>query len=242
MMDLNLGDRLPFVEEILGDSHSFVKLDHWVGTELDIVNAARVSFHMESYLEEGGGLAPRDTGLINYLLREKHGTPFEQGFMSAWHIRLPIFVMREWVRHRIGYSVNEESGRYTEMRPDFYLPMEARKQTGKPGAYKFELAPDLDGHLQDEVFWSATQGIEAYKRMLELGIAKEQARIILPLNLYTEMRWTANSRSLMNFLALRNSPHAMKEIRLYAEAIEGIFSQHMPTVYQAFVDNERVAP
>ena len=159
---------------------------------------------------------------------------------------MPIFVMREWVRHRIGFSVNEESGRYVQMRPDFYIPRleDVRGQVGKPGNYTFErvsmeTASEFCELLDDH---SAL----CYERYLytieELGVAKELARLFLPLNLYTEIRWTANARSLMNFLSLRNSPDAMREIRAYAYEMEGLFATAMPNVHQYFVEAGRVAP
>ena len=151
--------------------------------------------------------------------------------------------MREWVRHRVGFSVNEESGRYVELRPDFYIHDVGRTQTGKPGAYKFEETSEkVTAFMKDWVQYQSEEAYACYKELMEIGIAKEQARIVLPLNLYTEIRWTCNARSLMNFLALRNSEHAMYEIREYASVIESIFAQHMPTVHKAFVENERIAP
>lgn len=261
--------------DVFSDNKSFIRLVDWVGDELAIVNAARVSFHNEStWIEtsgeshfssdnpndakiwEGSGekvLNSRDKGLLNFLLKNRHGSPFEHGFMAQFHIRLPIFVMREWVRHRIGHSINEESGRYVELRPDFYIPQKLRQQTGKPGNYTFtdwvpsapedEFAKfDLEKFLIEAIEESSVQAFDTYKYLLNKGVAKEQARIVLPLNLYTEIRWTCNARSLMNFLSLRNSPDAMYEIRRYAEEIEKIFAQHMPNVHSSFVNNNRIAP
>lgn len=243
----------------LNDEHSFLRLTDVGGDELTIVNAARVSLHNESGMEEFKDpceceypcscsqrrydLYEKDKGLINFLLKNKHGSPFEHNWFS-FHIRLPIFVMREWVRHRVGFSINEESGRYVEMRPDFFIPDHIRVQQGKPGAYTFEVCDDT--YLQDKFTNSLAQqsnrAYELYKWALDEGIAKEQARLFLPLNLYTECRWTCNARSLMNFLALRNDKNAMKEIREYAIALEEIFEEQMPNVHKSFVDNGRVAP
>lgn len=217
--------------------HGFIRLVDWMGTEVDIVNAARVSFHKE--IED---LDDSDKGLLRFLLSHRHGTPFEQGFQSIWHIRLPIFVMREWMRHRIGHSINEESGRYVELRPDFYVPDYIRQQTGKPGGYTFEPLEREKAHAQ---FIIEEANEEAYKRYVELldrGVAKEQARIVLPVSIYTEMRWTANARSLMHFLSLRNAPDAMYEIREYASAIEKLFAEHMPIIHSEFIANDRIAP
>jgi thymidylate synthase (FAD) len=241
--------------DVLNDGLSFIRLVETGGDELTIVNAARVSLHNESeytwdiedtdWDQQGSGpyLTKADKGLINFLLKNKHGSPFEHNWFS-FHIRLPIFVMREWVRHRIGFSINEESGRYVEMRPDFFIPDHIRTQQGKPGAYTFEISEDT--FLRDEFITRLAKASEhaysEYKWALDIGIAKEQARLFLPLNLYTECRWTANARSLLNFLALRNSPHAMKEIRDYASVLENIFAEQMPNVYKSFIDNGRVAP
>lgn len=243
--------------DVFNDGKSFVKLIDWVGDELSIVNAARVSFHNESqwewdisntdYDQPGTGpyLSKKDKGLIKFLLKNKHGSPFEQGFMAQFHIRLPIFVMREWVRHRVGFSINEESGRYVEMRGDFYLPQKARIQHGKPGAYTFEELDEekeLSVLMSGLIFSNSEDCFHLYKQMVDNGIAKEQARLVLPLNLYTEIRWTCNARSLMNFLALRNAPDSMFEIREYARVLEEIFSEKMPNVYKSFVNNGRIAP
>lgn len=221
------------------EPHGFVRLVDWMGSELAIVNAARVSFHKES-----SELIEADKGLINYLLKSGHGSPFEQGFMAQFHIRVPIFVMREWVRHRVGFSINEESGRYVEMRGDFFIPQEVRTRIGKPGAYKFERIKDrgVEEWFKGILKMHSARGYDHYKEALEYGVAPEQARLFFGLNLYTEFRWTCNSRSLMNFLALRNDPPAMQEIREYAETIESIFAEHMPNVHASFEKAGRVAP
>lgn len=235
---------------LMEDKIGYVELVNYTGTELDIVNAARVSLQKESDWKvksqnNGHGiLDDKDIGLINFLMREKHGTPFEMGFMAQFRIKMPLFVAREHQRHRIGHSINELSGRYAELEPEFYFPSHIRKQVGKPGAYDFEkindeeLYEEFDIHLQE----NSRKAYKDYVNFLEKGVAKEQARMFLPLNLYTEMRWTANSRSLMNYLELRNSQDAQYEIRVYAEALEKIFENHMPVTYNAFLKNERIAP
>lgn len=235
------------------EPHGFVRLVEWMGDEVSICNAARVSLAKETEWDivcdrnaeyEAQVLKGDDSGLINFLLKNKHGTPFEQGFIAQFHCRVPIFVMREWIRHRVGNSFNEESGRYVQMRPDFYYPTNVRTQQGKPGAYTFEESddPGMNEYFKGILKYSSESAYERYKQALDMGIAKEQARLFLPLNLYTEFRWVVNSRSLMNFLALRNSAYAMKEIRDYAIAIEDIFAEKMPTVHKAFEESERVAP
>lgn len=219
--------------------HGFVKLVSLMGTEVDIVNAARVSFHKE--VEE---MDAADQGLISFLVKNRHGTPFEQGFQSTWHVRMPIFVMREWARHRIGHSINEESGRYVELRPDFYIPDFIRRQEGKPGSYEFtehESEPVRE-KTKKLILEQSEEAYAKYSEMIEMGVAREQARIVLPLNIYTEIRWTANARSMMHFLGLRNSPDAMYEIREYARSMEKIFALRMPYTHQAFISNGRIAP
>lgn len=259
--DINVVEDVVDPQVMVHEPHGFVRLVDWTGTELAIVNAARVSFHKESQwvyepvdspdayenddeVPVRPYLSKADAGLINYLLSHKHGTPFEHGFLAQFHLRVPIFVMREWVRHRVGFSINEESGRYTEMRGDFFYPERVRTQTGKSGAYTFEDTKDkgLEAYFKSMLEYHSQRSYDFYKEFLDLGVAKEQARLFLPLNLYTEFRWTCNARSLMNFLALRNDPPAMKEIRDYAQTIEGIFKRHMPTVHEAFEANGRVAP
>jgi thymidylate synthase (FAD) len=221
--------------------HGFVRYIEHCGSEAAIVNAARVSMHKE--IDEAGLLDADNVALLRFLLTKKHGSPFEQGFMSRWHCRLPIFVMREWVRHRVGFSVNEESGRYVELRPDMYIPEFIRSQQGKPGAYTFEAVDEgMRQYVIGEIKMATDRSFDVYRRLLDSGLAKEQARVVLPLNLYTEIRWTCNARSLMNFLALRNAPDAMYEIREYAKALEDIFASFMPNVHEIFVENGRVAP
>lgn len=235
---------------LMEDNIGFVELVNSTGTDLDVVNAARVSLQKESdwkVKSENNGhgiLDEKDAGLINFLMREKHGTPFEMGFMAQFRIKMPLFVAREHQRHRIGHSINELSGRYAELEPEFYFPAHIRKQIGKPGAYDFEEIDDsnLYQDFTDDIQENSRNAYQYYLKALENGIAKEQARMFLPLNLYTEMRWTVNARSLMNYLQLRNSNDAQYEIRVYAEALEKIFENHMPVTYQAFMKNERTAP
>lgn len=236
-----------FEEEItVHEPHGFVRLVEHMGDEVAVCNAARVSLAKETEWSDAVDLILKgdDEGLINFLMREKHGTPFEMGFIAQFHCRVPIFVMREWIRHRVGFSYNEESGRYVKMRPDFFYPETIRTQQGKPGAYTFEESTDrgLTDYYKGILKYSSEQAYDRYEQALDMGIAKEQARLFLPLNLYTEFRWTCNARSLMNFLALRNDSHAMKEIRDYAAVVEQIFADKMPYVHDAFEKAGRVAP
>lgn len=222
------------------EPYGFVRLVNWHADELAIVNAARVSLAKESKEFEYN-----DRGLLRFLQKEKHGSPFEHGFLSSWHIRIPIFVAREWVRHRIGYSYNEESGRYVDLRPDFYLPAseDVHSQVGKPGQYKYQaVEPKLAHEFIARLDMHSKRSYHNYLWALENGISREDARMFMPVNLYTEIRWTANARSLLNFFELRSDETAQYEIRKYSWALESIFVEYMPNVYEDFVKNGRIAP
>ena len=185
-----------------------------------------------------------DDSLIDFLLRNRHGTPFE--FIEfAWQIRAPITVVREWQRHRIA-SYNEMSGRYVKMEPDMYLPAPdaIRIQRGKPGHYVFEPIQNTNIEtLTINVMESAYRNAySAYEQLLEFGLAKELARNVLPLGLFTEFRFKVNARSLMNFLSLRNADNAMLEIKKYAQALEEDFKRVAPLTFKAFKKHGRRAP
>lgn len=217
--------------------HGWVDLENHSGSDLSVVNAAKVSFAKQS-----DGFGDDEKRVLNFLLRERHGSPFEHNFFK-FHVRAPIFVVREWQRHRIGFSYNEESGRYSELRPDFYIPEEARIQEGRPGAYMFEDGDEMQTEqLRTAVMLHSKNAYKYYQDLLDSGIAKEQARIVLPLNTYTEFYFSCNSRSLMNFLELRMSSHAMYEIRKYAEAIYKLWKDVMPHTAEAFETYGFIAP
>lgn len=222
-------------ESLVFPPHGFIRLVEWMGSEAAIVNAARVSLAKE--IDEAGLIGAGDKKLLAFLLKNRHGSPFEHGYMARFHGRVPIFVMREWVRHRIGFSINEESGRYVELRPDFYIHEAdaVRTQLGKPGHYTY--GPVDQGTAEwwrGELDLGSRRQFDLYRKALEYGIAKEVARTCLTLNLYTEFRWTCNARSMLNFLSLRADRNAMYEIRAYGEALEDMFATRMPTVYQEF--------
>ena len=218
--------------------HGFVRLDGAMADDLSVVNGARVSFaRRKEEMDES------DEGLIRFLMRDRHGTPFEHNSFR-FHIRCPIFVAREWMRHRVG-SFNEFSLRYAKATDDFYVPdaEDVRSQVGKPGAYSFEpvsdeVAETTRERLQD-VYDTAYR---AYQELVELGVARELARCALPVGAYTEFYWTVNARSLMNFLSLRNAETAQREIRRYAQACERFLEERMPITHAAFVANDRTAP
>jgi thymidylate synthase (FAD) len=218
--------------------HGFVRLDAHMADDLSVVNSARVSFAARR--EE---MDDRDKGLIRFLMRQRHGTPFEHNSLR-FHIRTPIFVAREWFRHRMG-SFNEESARYHQLEAEFYVPAPeaVRTQIGKPGSYTFQPVEDQLAEHTRTVLRSTYEDLYAkYEALLERGVAKEVARALLPVGIYTQFYWTVNARSLMNFLSLRNAPDAQYEIRVYADAVERLWAETMPVTYESFVEFGRRAP
>jgi thymidylate synthase (FAD) len=170
-------------------------------------------------------------------------TPFEHNAFR-FHIRAPIFVVREWMRHRIG-SFNEFSMRYAKATDDFYVPEadDVRSQVGKPGAYSFEpVHAELAEQAREELQAVYDHAFETYERLVEAGVARELARSVMPVGAYTEFYWTVNARALMNFVSLRAAETAQREIRRYAEAVEVFLAERMPVTHAAFVAAGRVAP
>ncbi len=217
--------------------HGFLSLDGALASDLAVINAARVSFNQAS-----DEMTERDAGLIKFLMRNKHGSPFEHGYFR-FLVKAPIFVVREHHRHRAGHSYNEWSGRYSQIEAEHYVPENVRTQVGKPGAYTFE--PVDEGTREGarrEIDANAARAFQTYERLLEQGVAKEVARAVLPLSTYTKYYWSCNPRSLMHFCMLRNSDDAMFEIRQYAAAAERFISELMPVTHAAFVANDRTAP
>jgi thymidylate synthase (FAD) len=225
-------------DELRVFDHGFVRLDAAMADDLSVVNGARVSFAVrKEQMDE------RDAGLIRFLMRERHGSPFEHNAFR-WHIRTPIFVAREWFRHRFS-SFNEESARYHQLDPDFYSPSPraVRTQVGKPGAYTFEPAEEAVAQETIATFRRINDQLYAeYEALIQKGVAKELARAVLPFGIYTQFYWTVNARSLMNFLSLRNAENAQYEIRTYAQAVELLFARVMPVTYESFVQFGRQVP
>jgi thymidylate synthase (FAD) len=219
-------------------------------SDADVIWAARVSTAGEQSMDEIGEDPARSAGLINYLARERHGSPFEHTSMTFF-ISAPIFVFREFMRHRIA-SYNEESGRYRELKPVFYIPNQARNliQIGKTGAYEFIPGTDEQFNVTVEAMKNAyTVAYDSYKTMLDAGIAREVARAVLPVATYSSMYVTMNARALMNFLSLRTSregshfpSYPQREIEMVAEKMEAEFAKLMPLTYAAFEKSGRVAP
>ena len=205
----------------------FVRLVDFMGGDQGVVDAARVSYGGKSKGEEA------DRKLIAYLLKHKHETPFEHAVFK-FHVKTPIFVMRQWIRHRMA-SYNEVSARYTEVKDEFYIPTQWRAQDlkNKQGSVA---APQLDHAALTAAFKKQVDSaLKTYQDMLKAGVARELARMVLPVNSYTEFYWTVNARSLMNFVTLRADVHAQWEIQQYAEAIADCFKQKMPWTFDAFV-------
>ena len=217
--------------------HGFVALDASCSSDLAVVNGARVSFNQESQ-----ALTERDEGLIRFLMRDRHGSPFEHGYFR-FIVKAPLFVVREHHRHRAGHSYNEWSGRYSKMEPEFYVPDYVRTQVGKPGAYSFEpVDPAVRDKARHEIEANARRAFATYERLLDEGVAKEVARTVLPLSMYTKYFWSCNPRSLMHFCSLRNHESAQFEIRAYADAAESFLAKLMPVTHAAFVAAGRTAP
>jgi thymidylate synthase (FAD) len=197
----------------------------FMGGDLAVVQAARVSFG------KGAMDAERDRKLLNFLLSNHHETPFEHSVFK-FHIKCPIFVARQWFRHRIA-SYNEISGRYATMKEEFCLPEKLRTQ--KTRNYQYDVLAEADNaELSGKIAAFYQDAYALYQQLLDRGVAREHARIVLPLSLYTQFYWTVNARALMNFLSLRLDEHAQYEIRIFAEAISIIFGENMPWTREAF--------
>jgi thymidylate synthase (FAD) len=227
-----------------------VELIKHAASDADVLWAARVSTKGENSLDDVNADAEKSKGLINFLMRDRHGTPFEHSSMT-FYVQAPIFVFREFMRHRT-FSYNEESGRYRRLEPVFYTPAPERKlvQQGKPGAYEF-----VDGTAEqhklvtEAVEDSCRHAYAAYLEMLEAGVAREVARSVLPVGLYSTMYATCNARALMNFLSLRTRSEdstfpsfPQREIEMVAEQMEREWAALMPLTHAAFERNGRVCP
>ena len=237
-------------KEIRFRSDVTVELVKHSAADSDVLWAARVSTAGEQSLEELRKDPERSKGLINFLMRDRHGSPFEHNSMTFF-ISAPIMVFREFHRHRV-WSYNEESGRYRELQPVFYVPGADRKlvQQGRPGKYEFVDGTEEQHKLVGEVMReSYRQAYAAYQEMLAQGIAREVARAVLPVGLYSSMYATCNARALMHFLSLRTKNELatvpsfpQREIEMVAERMEAEWARLMPLTHAAFNDNGRVAP
>lgn len=221
-------------------------IDH-MGDDFSVVRAARVSTGNDLGAATDAGAS----GLIKFLLSNRHGTPFEHGSMT-FRISCPIFVWREFMRHRIGFSYNEESGRYKQLDPVFYIPAPDRAlvQEGKPGHYTY--VPGTQAQVegtQETLKFVNSLAYRSYEGLLSENIAREVARMVLPVNIYSSAYVTCNPRSLMSFLSLRTKHEdsmfpsfPQREIEMVAEKMEEIFADLYPLTYSAFNEAKRVSP
>ena len=212
--------------------HGFVRLVDYMGSDEAIVQAARVSYG------KGTKKVTEDRGLIRYLMRHKHTTPFEM-VEFKFHVKLPIFVARQWIRHRSA-SVNEYSGRYSVMKEEFYLPEadEIRFQStvNKQGRSEEEVPAELKAKLLEYLKASQKDAFGNYMEFVDQGLARELARINLPLALYTEWYWKIDLHNLFHFLRLRMDPHAQKEFQEYAKIMAEMVKTVCPMAFEAFMD------
>ena len=236
--------------EIIFRDDMSVELVKSSASDADVIWAARVSTAGDKSLEDVGADPAKSEGLINYLARERHGSPFEHTSMTFF-VSAPIFVFREFMRHRIA-SYNEESGRYRELKPVFYIPSKERKlvQIGKAGAYTFvDGTPEQFDITVAAIKETCNLAYANYQKMLDAGVAREVARAVLPVTLYSSMYVTMNARALMNFLSLRTAregshfpSYPQREIEMVAEKMEAHFAKLMPITYGAFQKSGRIAP
>ena len=224
--------------------HGFIRVIDYMGDDSSIVQAARVSYG------KGTKRLNQDKNLINYLLSHKHSTPFEMNEIK-FHVKLPIFVARQWIRHRTA-NVNEYSARYSILDEEFYIPkiddVKPQSQQNNQGR-SGEIDKNLGKHYLSLMRENAKINFSSYHHLLNLdedgeildekrsGIARELARMVLPLNSYTQWYWKIDLHNLMHFLALRFDPHAQYEIRVYADVMIEILKKWVPLTYEAFVKN-----
>lgn len=231
--------------------HPDVELIHHIGGDQSVLSSMLVSTKGN---QSGEQLIEHDPegheGRIRFLMRNRHGTPFEHN-QFCFFVSAGIFVFREFHRHRIGWSYNEESGRYKQLEPRFYVPAADRplKQVGKPGAYEMVPAPELHPLVLAELESAYTNVYAAYQALLDMGVAREIARLVLPVGIFSSMYATCNARSLMAFLSLRSEHERAQfpskpqlEIQQVSAKLEAAFADNMPITYKAFCDFGRVCP
>ncbi|MCX8034981.1 MAG: FAD-dependent thymidylate synthase [Candidatus Dojkabacteria bacterium] len=208
----------------------FVRLVDYMGDDTSIVQAARVSYG------KGTKSKRKDADLIDYLMRNRHTSPFEM-VEFKFHVKAPIFVVRQWFRHRTA-SVNEISGRYSILKDEFYIPQKFRKQskTNKQGSEGY-VDDDTNQKLIKIVDEMTREIYARYKFLLSKGVSRELSRIILPLNTYTEFYWKQNLHNLLHFIKLRLDSHAQEEIREYALAIAQILRELVPVTWKSFTEH-----
>jgi thymidylate synthase (FAD) len=231
---------LPFsVEQILGDRDSSITLTDVLGSDLKVVNAARVSFDSSSE-----ALTLRDTHLLDYLIAHDHWSPF-RGVVFTFKVSCPLAIARQWYKHTIASSFldvqnqwNEVSMRYTPQQDSFYCPVRFRRQASdnKQGSEGF-ISAEIQGEARDAYLNALSILHQTYDYLLEIGVAKEQARFILPMATYTSFIWTVSLQALLHFIYLRNNKDAQKEIQEYAYSLRDLTFPFVPETYKAFERN-----
>lgn len=210
----------------------FIRLVDMMGDDNAVVQAARVSYG------QGTKTVREDRGLIRYLMRHRHTTPFEM-VQLKWHIKCPIFVARQWMRHR-ACSYNEYSLRYSEARDEFYFPHDSRVQFqskgNRQGSSDEIVPPEVQARFAENLEEICKTSFEYYMTLNQLGLARELIRIFLPVSLYTEFYWSINLHNLLHFLHLRMDTHAQEEIRAYGLALAEIVKGRLPLTWEAFED------
>lgn len=210
----------------------FVKLIDHMGTDLSVVNAARVSFgkRKETFDEA-------DAKLVDYLARHDHTSPFRHTALTL-HVKAPIFVFRQWMKHRIASEFNEISGRYVEFPEDeFYLPATFRRQAKVNKQGSEGQVEGIEGAQARDLFLATCRNAVAqYKALIALGVCREQARCVLPLGLYSEVYWTTSLQAVAHFIRLRTDSHAQWEIQQYAQAVRRIVEGLFPVGLKALLD------
>ena len=234
---------VPELEEILYKpipvlDHGFIRVIDYMGNDAAIVQAARVSY--------GAGTKKKheDRGLINYLMRHQHTTPFEMCELKL-HVKMPIFVARQWVRHRTA-SINEYSARYSVLSDEFYIPeathVGAQSLNNKQGRSENSMSEEAVREVTETLDNFSAEAYKKYSHMInDLGLARELARTLLPLSSYTEFYWKIDLHNLLHFLRLRADSHAQYEIRCYAEIILDILKKWVPFTYEAFMNYRKGA-
>ncbi len=224
----NIPERDPLVITCL--DQGFVRLVDVMGDDSSIVQAARVSYG------KGTKSVRADRGLIRYLMQHQHTTPFEM-VEFKFHCRMPIFVARQWIRHRTA-NVNEISGRYSVMEDRFWEPqatdMRTQSTTNRQGSLEQPINTDLAAQQAQQFCTDQALLYQHYEAALQAGVAREVARVNLPVSLYTEWYWKIDLHNLLHFLALRLDAHAQKEIRVFAEAMATFVKERCPLAWEAF--------
>ncbi len=231
-------DRLYRIAPVL--DHGFVRVIDYMGGDESVVQSARVSF--------GVGTKRRrdDEGLIRYLMRNRHTSPFEMCELKL-HVKLPIFVARQWIRHRTA-SINEYSARYSVLDDEFYIPdidqLGPPHPTNRQGRGRGGLSEPTATRFQESIEAHSHRSYDVYSDLLGSeqatdGLAREIARIVLPVNVYTQWYWKIDLHNLLSFLRLRLDNHAQAEIREYAQVIESIVREWVPLTYKAFKESQQ---